>query len=191
MDKINIPEDIDSMRIKHLFFLKEMVQFEKREPTNDEMARLNASFVGMPPGQMRRYARQDNLNLFKAIVETFGTYTQKEIPLELTYPNSDGEDITFEFVSDFSRLPLDWFIDRDESDFEQNPIDLASFCYIEKGMSYGEPDEHDNVKNPRSTRNKIFTEHMPLSLYLDIQGFFLLSWNVYQKYLDQAKRNQK
>ncbi len=192
MEQIRIPNDVESMRIKHLPFLMESMKFEDREPTDGEIKRMNAEFTGIPLAKMGRFTKQDNKNLFNNIVDVFGTYSQKKIPLEITYPDKDGNEITYEFLSDFSRLPYDWYVDKDEAEpyFDENPIDLAAFVYIEKGLSYGEPDKHDNVKNPRSVRNEIFKEHMPLSLFLDIQSFFLLNWDVLRKYSMEVK-NQR
>jgi hypothetical protein len=181
-DNIKIPENVASMQIKHLPFLLELRKFENEEPTDADISRMNANFVGMPVSKMRRYTKGDNRNLFNAIVQAFGTYTQTPLPLELTY-----SDQTYVFISDFAKVPIDWHIDKDQCDFEETPVALASFCYIEKGFSYGQADEHDNVINPRSERNKVFSEQMPLSLYLDIQSFFLLSWDVLQKLLTEAK----
>lgn len=183
------------MRIEHLFFLRESVEFKDREPTFAEIRSMNANFTGLSTHQMGRYSKEDNLNLFNAILESFSTYKQDSLPLEITYPDSNGKDQTYVLMSDFSKLPYDWWVDRDEAaehseNFENNPIDLASFVYIEKGMSYGEPDEHDNVKNPRSIRNEVFKKHMPLNLFLDIQSFFLLNWHVLARYSTEAK-NQK
>ena len=182
---ITIPPTINDMRINHLPFLLKLREFGK-VPPHKEICKMNASFTGVPYGQMKRYTQEANKNLFNEIVKSFDGYQQKPIPLSLEY-----EGVKFNFISDFTKLPYEWFIDESEVDFMENPIDLVSFCYIEDGMTYGEADEHQNVLNPRSVRSKIFEKNIPLNLYLDIQGFFLLNWNVLMKSSQEARSQRK
>ena len=185
-DVINIPESTDEMRIEHLKFLLELAKFDD-EPNIIDKCRLNSIFTGIPIQKMKRYSATDNKNLFDSINEVFAKHTTKPCPLELTY---EGQTYTFRF--DFTLHPIDWDDDykNAQDKFEENPIDLVSFCYIEKGMSYGESDEQQNPKNPRSVRNEVFKKHLPLSTYLDIQAFFLLSYNVLQRYLTTERLHE-
>ncbi len=195
-DQIQIPAHIEEMRIKHLDFIMMLREIEDREPTIGEIARMNAAFTGTPIKRMSRYLPKDNQNLFYQIVQACATYEPKPIPLEIEFTYHDKEtdqDITqkYTFRDDFTKLPTDWFIDVDSADFEENPILLAAFCYIEEGMTYGEEDEHGNIINMLRNRCEIFTEHMPLSLYMDLQTFFLLKWNVLRGLLIKRNRDQR
>lgn len=185
--EIRIPDSVHSMKVHHVHFLLELKKFEDKDPTDAEMCRMNALFIDMDLAIVKRFPRRDNKKIWNEIVESFGHYQPKEkIPAYLIY---DGKKYTFR--SDFTKFPTDWFIDYSDANFELNPIDLISFCYIEEGLSYGEVDEHSNIINPRADRNKVFKEHLPLDTYLDIEGFFLRSWNVLEKLLTQHQKGRK
>ena len=65
-----------------------------------------------------------------------------------------------------------------------------SFCYVEKGMVYGQSGDHNVILNPRSIRNKIFEDNVDLELFLAVQGFFLESWSVLKILPEARKRNE-
>jgi hypothetical protein len=185
-DIINVPAHIDDMRIDKLSFLLERTKFPKSK--NDisivDKCKLNSMFTQIELSKMKQYSSQANKDLFNTIEDCYETYEPKAIPLELEY---EGKKFTLRI--DFTQHPVDWADDLQQAqdDFINNPIDLVSFMYIEEGLSYGEADPHQNVLNPRSVRNEIFAKHLPLSTYLDIQGFFLASWNVVRLYLTVEK----
>ncbi len=186
---IKVPINVDEMRIRHLPFLTMLNNLEG-EPKIEDVVEMNSKFTGVPIGRMRRYTVRDNMNLYNQILNSFNTYIQKPIPTDLTIKTDGGEVVKYNFVTDFTKLPVDWFVDMSEADFENNPIDIMAFCFIEDGLSYGEPDKHENVINPRSKRNEVFRSHVPLSLFLDVQGFFLLNWNVFQKLQIERKKEE-
>ena len=186
---IKVPINVDEMRIRHLPFLT-MLNNLDGEAKIEDIVEMNSKFTGIPIGKMRRYTPKDNITLYNQILKSFNSYIQKPIPTDLTIKSDDGEVIKYNFVTDFTKLPVDWFVDMSEADFESNPIDIMAFCFIEDGLSYGEPDEFENVINPRSKRNEVFRSHVPLSLFLDVQGFFLLNWNVFQKLQIERKKEE-
>ena len=186
---IKVPINVDEMRIRHLPFLT-MLNSLDGEAKIENIVEMNSKFTGIPIGKMRRYTPKDNITLYNQILKSFNSYIQKPIPTDLTIKSDDGEVIKYNFVTDFTKLPVDWFVDMSEADFENNPIDIMAFCFIEDGLSYGEPDEFENVINPRSKRNEVFRSHVPLSLFLDVQGFFLLNWNVFLKLQTERKKEE-
>jgi hypothetical protein len=186
---IKVPINVDEMRIRHLPFLT-MLNNLDGEAKIEDIVEMNSKFTGIPIGKMRRYTPKDNITLYNQILKSFNSYIQKPIPTDLTIKSDDGEVIKYNFVTDFTKLPVDWFVDMSEADFENNPIDIMAFCFIEDGLSYGEPDEFENVINPRSKRNEVFRSHVPLSLFLDVQGFFLLNWNVFLKLQIERKKEE-
>jgi len=210
--KLEIPADVSSMRIKHVHFLTELGQYEERDPTDAEVCRMNALFTGFELAQIKRFNMRDNRKLFNEIVKAYGTYQPVEkVPESLTYPNPDydekkkkqveakggtyphAKEITYTVRMDFTKLPTDWFIDLSVIDFDVTPVDMMSLLYIEKGMTYGqvEEDGSENIINPRYKRNLVFSEHVPLSLFLDVQGFFLKSWSVLEPLLIQAQQENE
>lgn len=181
---INIPQTVADMRIKHLPFLLELRELvNKGEDLHIiEICKLNSKYTGIPYNELKEYSKDQNRKLFKHILDTFDTYEPGKVPLSLEY-----EGAKYVFNMDFSKMPVVWFLDVDSINFEENPADLISFCYIEEGHKYGETDEHQNLTNPRSQRNEVFEKHLPLNTFLDIQGFFLESWSVLQKWSTKAK----
>lgn len=196
--KIEIPAKVEYMRIKHLPFFNEITKYNEKEPTIGDITRMNALFTGHPLVQLRRFGDKQNREVFRAILKAVGTYKQSPIPLNLEFPNpqydkkkDESEDnqkmITYEFIKDFTQLPVDWFMDWDLIEIEENPIEMLGFSYIEKGMEYNQPDAHENALNPRPERNAIFAEHCPLNVYLDVNAFFLASWSVLQQLSMEVK----
>jgi len=196
--KIEIPSKVEYMEIKHVHFMLELTKFKGTEPGANDIARLNALFTGVPLVKMKRFSPRANRNLLNQIMTAVQTYQQSAIPIFLEYPNPDynkqihSEDkktIRYNFIKDFTNLPVDWFQDMDQAVFDENPVDLMAFCFIEDGLEYGHPDGQNNVINPRSKRNEVFLKHVPLNLYLDVQAFFLASWNVLQKLSTETQSN--
>jgi hypothetical protein len=186
-ETITIPESISEMRIKHLPFLLELNDIS-HIPVDEidivEVARLNSIITGTSFEQHKRYTGISNRNVFKKILEVIAQYKQDRCPDFLEYNG-----VKYTFRADFTKHPVDWADDLShaEKNFAKNPIDIISFCYIEDGMSYGEPDQHQNPKNPRAERNKVFEEHLPLSTFLDIQAFFLWSCKELLKFSTKAR----
>jgi hypothetical protein len=186
-ETVNIPESPDEMRLRHLPFLlglHEVSHIPIDEIPTLEVCRLNSIITGVPREKLGRYTGKANRDLFKTVLEVIKEYKPKPIPQEIEF---NGQVYTLR--GDFTKNPIDWADDLQhaEQHFKDNPADLVSFCYIEKGMEYGQPDGHQNPINPRSKRNKVFEEHLPLSTFLDIQAFFLWSWHELQPFLIKEK----
>lgn len=195
---ITIPSHVKHMRIKHLPFLVKIGELGKKEYTIREMREMNAAFLGVPFDQFPNYYPTDDIKLFHTIckaVNTLEAVKGRKLPDVIKY---DGN--KYELVKDFTKLPTSWFIDIDIAfetygeALEGNPSILPALCYIEKGMSYGERDKHNNIINSLMDRAKIFEEHMPLNLFLDLQDFFLSRWQEFRTSSIQDRKrklNQK
>lgn len=83
------------------------------------------------------------------------------------------------FVKRFADMSAAWHELVRRSDFKNNPIRMASLCYIEQGMTYAQKGPNDIIVNPTSERDRIFTSHFPLGDYLDLSNFFLRKLNEY------------
>lgn len=184
---VNIPAKISDLRIHHLR------AFELLENTKEwsitKKIELIDIYCSLDSNKLRDADVKSLIKLFDKIVGILASYKQKELPLSIKL---DG--VEFELQEDFSRLPVGWFIDASSVDFKETPELLPAFCYIEKGMSYAEKDKHKNIKNPLKNRAKIFKEHLPLDLFLDLSGFFLLKQKAYNDYFmanPKLKRNPK
>jgi hypothetical protein len=146
------------------------------------------------------YLLKSNYKLIEQILLAYGKREEVNIPYELKFEvEEEGEVVTQEytFQPDFTKMPTRWHVDTSESNVSETPIDIMSFCYVEKGMVYGQAGNHNVILNPRSSRNPIFEEHVNLELFLAVQAFFLESWSVLrilpeaQKAHDQVEKRRK
>jgi len=189
--EIKIPATVRDMTMKHLPFLEWLVKLNEEnrdilDLTPPELHEGLALFTGIPKQQFGMYLLKSNYQLMEQILLAYGKRDDNtKIPYELTY-----EDKTYVFQSDFTKLPARWHVDTSEADVNENPIDIMSFCYVEKGMVYGQTGDHNVIINPRSGRNEVFEKHVDLELFLAVQAFFLESWNVLRILPEVRERNK-
>lgn len=188
--EIKIPASVKEMTLKHLPFLVALSDLNEQKRdildlTPSEIQEMLALFTGLPKQQFGMYTIKSNYNLMIEILHAFGRREDMKIPYELTYEGN-----TYVFQSDFTKLPTRWHVDTSEANVDKNPVDIMSFCYVEKGMVYGQSKDHKNIENPRHIRNKVFEKHVNLELFLAVQGFFLESWSVLRILPEARKRNE-
>ena len=185
---VKIPKAIKDLRIEHLkaFDLIE----ETKEWTITKKIKLISIFCNMEEKLLRTSDVKSLIKLFDKIMSILASYEKKELPLIIEVEGKE-----FELQSDFSKLPVGWFIDASGVDFKQTPELLPAFCYIEKGRKYAEIDENKNILNPLKGRAELFKKYMPLDTFLDLSSFFLLKQKLYSMYFtaikDQAKKQSE
>jgi hypothetical protein len=74
---------------------------------------------------------------------------------------------------DPKKVGVGWHIDVSNSDMQANPARLVALMYIEKGTNYGDLDANGNMIYSNQEREKIFKQHLPLPIYLNVVSFFL------------------
>jgi hypothetical protein len=74
---------------------------------------------------------------------------------------------------DPKKIGVGWHIDVSNSDMQTNPARLVALMYIEKGTNYGDLDQNGNMIYSNQEREKIFKQHLPLPIYLNVVSFFL------------------
>ena len=74
---------------------------------------------------------------------------------------------------DPKKVGVGWHIDVSNSDMQSNPARLVALMYIEKGTNYGDLDQNGNMIYSNQEREKIFKQHIPLPIYLNVVSFFL------------------
>ena len=189
---ISIPDTVADMDVSHLRFFLELAKIkvedlELLEPT--EVSDLNCLFFSGNQGDFDIYSTQSNRQILAEIVKSCATVESGDIVPEIIV---DG--VTYVWQSDYSEQPVSFHRDIKQCDFEENPMDLVAFCYIEKGMMYNQLDDKTKViLNPRRKRAKALANHFNLQRYLDVHGFFLKSYDVLRPYLKvrEAVRKQK
>jgi len=204
--EIKIPSNITRMRIKHLPFLTRLAELGEKEYSIREIREMNASFLQVPFEEFPPYRPKDDIKIFNTICKAVNTKSKadteqfvahdgkvyNEPPKELNYNG-----LTYTFRNDFTKLPTSWFMDIDIAfemhgeAFEGKPELMAGFCYVEKGLSYGQKDDSGLVVNSVVERSKVFKEYMPLNEFLDLQGFFLWRWNVLHPLLTEVRAKRK
>ena len=196
--KISIPNAVKDMTVGQLPFYLALAELapqdgkinesllEDMEPI--EVADLNTLFFSAEPGEFDIYTKESNKQILAEIALSCARYEVGEIQPEITL---NGQ--KYIFVPDYSKMPVSFHRDISRADFKENPLDLFGFCYLEEGMLYNETDSNKNILNEYRKRGEAFRDSVTLSDYLDLQGFFLESYNVYRPYLKvkEARKNQR
>ena len=183
---IKIPDTTSDMTIKHLRFflaLSEMKDVDIKDLSPAEAADLNTLFFGVENREFDLYDAQSNRRILSEIMLSCSKMNPQPIKPQYTIG-----DTTYVWQSDYSKQPTSFHRDIALADFENNPLDLVAFCYIEKGMTYNELDKNKNIINPRRERGEAFRNHLSLQDYLDISGFFLESYAVFRPYLKMREK---
>ena len=183
-ETIYLPETINEMRINHLPFVLALRDLNAEKPTELELVNLVALFTGLPEAQIKRYKPEDVKYIYLLILSCFASYQPAAVPLSLTF-----EDQVYTLRNDFKDASIEWIIDLKNADIVGDPILCASLIYIEDGKAYGESGEDMICTNPLNKRSDIFRKHLPLATFIDIQGFFLLSWKALQLYSIEMFQN--
>lgn len=205
--EIKIPKDITQMRIKHLAFVSKLAELGEKEYSIREVREMNAAFLQVPFDEFPNYRPMDDMKIFTTICKAINSGPKQLDPN--TFVAADGNEyieppesveydgLTYTLRKDFTKLPTSWYMDIDIAfeihgeGFEQMPELMAAFCYIEKGLPYAQKDENKVVVNSVMDRAKVFTEHMPLNTFMNLQGFFLWRWNVLQPLLMEARAKRR
>jgi len=186
---LTIPDSVNDMTIEHLpFFMALSELAPEGEEVSDtilldlephEVSDLVGLFFNAKPGAFDIYDSNSNLKMLMEIVLSCSKYDEKPIPKSYTI---DG--VEYIWQEDYSKQPVSFHRDIGKCDFTENPLELVAFCYIEKGMIYNQP--HPKTKavlNPRKDRAEKFRKEISLAAYLDLNGFFLMSYDVFKPYL--------
>ena len=205
--EIKIPKNITEMRIKHLAFISKLAELGEKEYSISEIRQMNAAFLQVPFDEFPNYRPKDDIRIFTTICKAISTKPKQAN--EKTFIGPDGKEyiepdesveyngIIYTLRKDFTKLPTSWYMDIDIAfemhgeGFEKMPELMAAFCYIEKGLLYGQKDENKVVINSVMDRSKVFAEFMPLDKFMNLQGFFLWRWHVLQPLLMEARAKRK
>lgn len=189
-ETIKIPANVGEYRIKHFKGVELYHQIEDLEYIRlKEKLMITSELTGLPLTTLRTWTLQSLNDVFNTITATLSKYTERAVPTEIKY----GDQIYTFIAQDFGTVPVGWVIDVSVADFKKYPSKMAAMCYIEKGMSYGETDEHGNIINPNDVRMEVFEANMPLDRFIDLSGFFLKVSDWLTKYSmgsDRQKRRE-
>ena len=197
IEKINIPNSVHDMNLSHLPFYLELAKLVPDngiipEDTFNNLDILQVSdfcalFFSQSEGYFDKFTHDTNRNVLAEIAISSSKYNPSQ-PLEVITVNG----IEYVMSLDFSKQPVCFHRDISQIEFKKNPADLLAFCYIEKGYVYNQIDDKTKVIiNERKDRAKILSEYFNLASYLDVQGFFLESWNALAPYLKVKKAKRK
>lgn len=180
--ELRIPKGVDSLTLKHIKAVKLLAEWDGKV-NNRFMCEMVAAMSNQPLTYiMRRCDFGDVTKAFNACVNTinelnkrFMTDAKKPVPKYLTVKGKEYE------LTNLERPNMSFIIDVDQSDFVKDPVRLAAMCYIPKGTIYGEMDEGENLLHPISERYEDFKEHFPLSVFMNLNGFFLHKYEISAK----------
>ena len=160
--KIRIPNKED-LRLRHL----EAITGLKKQGLNayDKIKLVN-KLTGVSEEELRDKSLSDIDLVISEYFKLFASIDKNSIDKEI---DCNGQ--KYVLVDKFGKMPMKWHIDVTAFDLKDLSI-LMAFCYIEKGMEYGETDKHKNIVNPVRKRAAIFKEYLPMEHFIKA-GFFL------------------
>lgn len=166
--KLKAPKTIKDMRLRHLAAYTSKDWLENSDnPTEETVVNFLATFFGHTPELIWSCDWGDLKKVYNHCIKIFGSFEMKAPPKEITVKG-----IEYQLVN-FKRPTAAWMADVSLADFQKHPWKVAAISYIPKGTTYGEIDEHQNVRYPMSSREEDFKEHFPMDTWLQLQAFFL------------------
>lgn len=179
--KIKIPQSLSDYRISHYNSFTEFVN--SSEIVFDSIYFLsNLTKVGK--NKIKTLRKEDINKMMALVFSSFSKFELKEPPKEIILNGKEYELINPEKVG------YGWWLDIKSLDWTKHHLELASMFYVEKGLSYCEVDENDNIINTNEYRQNEFEQHMPLPLYLNCRSFFLQKLSVLTKLSIQKKQTE-
>lgn len=182
---IKIPDSTADMNMSHLPFFFALSQFEDRnfdDLTPIEVADMLVIFFNSKNDEFDKYTHTSNKRLFAEICKSCSKHKSEPLKKDITINGTK-----YVLISDFSSVNVAFHRDIANCDFQENPLDLLAFCYLEEGLTYNQLDKSEKIINPRRERGEAFRNHITLSQYLDLQSFFLSSYPV----LKRVSRSQR
>ena len=185
MNEIRLPKKIQDCRIKHFEAVKYLTEIQ--ESINLPLKiKVIEKFTGVKYSDLITVNRIDLEKIYNHIIGIFGRYKPSvEPPKEITI-----QGVTYELI-DPNKVGVAWHIDVTGLEVDKNPVMMASVCYFPKGAKYGEVDDNENIIHPIKDRVKIFEEHFPLDVFIDLNAFFLSKWFQYQIRYDLKEKTAK
>lgn len=184
-------KSVSEQRIDKLFILREIgagTYFKDIEyPTIIEKVKFVSDWTDTPKEEVSEMTVNTITNASRAILKVISEHKPALMPDKEIELNGNK----YSFVGRFSEMSASWHELVRLSDFEENPIRMASLCYIEKGMKYAEKGRNDTIKNPTSKRDEVFSSHFPLDKYLSLNAFFLQKFSEWHGIYTQLKMEKK
>ena len=184
---------LSSLRIDKFEVLKKIGNGEyfkdPLRPSIMEKVRFLSEYTGVREEHIKQVSVESINNACRVINETIASYKPTQPKKEIVVNSKK-----YTFVGSFDKMSAAWHELVRQSDYEENPIRMASLCYIEKGMDYAELGKNDTIKNPTSKRDEVFKEHLPLDQYLDLNAVFLLKyreWHASLTVLNQMRKMKR
>lgn len=160
--KIKIPSSLMDYRLKHFKAFSDLVN----DGIIDKVVFL-ANLTDVAVSKIRMLNEKEINKIISLSVASFSKYKYSDPKKEITI---NGKQYT---LVNPDKASMGWHLDVKELDVMKDHAKLCAMMYIEKGTSYCEVDEHDNVIHPNAVREQEFKDHFPLPLYLDLRAFFL------------------
>ena len=147
-----------------------------RRPMLSEKIALCTDWLELDKDELKEVSVKSIEKLYSEVVKLIGSHKPRP-PRKSIHINGTK----YVFVKRFADMSAAWHELVRRSDFKNNPIRMASLCYIEQGMTYAQKGPNDTIANPTSERDRIFASHFPLPDYLDLSNFFLRKYDAYLK----------
>lgn len=166
---IKLPRSTDDLRIRDLAALKLL----KEDPTPQNKVEFVSTMAGVPVEEFATVPMCDINAMYDHCLRLWSNYKEGKPPKVVMINGKSYK------LVDPHKVGVSWHIDvgNPNEPLDGNPSRQAALMYIEKSATYGAVDENKNIINPIAGRKDIFEQHMPLSIYMDANAFFLQKYD--------------
>lgn len=163
---IKAPKSMNDLRIEHLTALTNP-KFTTGELDLNDIIEFLSVLTSGTVNELKKVNISELKDIYVHCIGLFENY-------KVTEPEKEIEVLgqKYELV-DPKKVGVGWHIDVSNSDMQANPARLVALMYIEKGTNYGDLDQNGNMIYSNQEREKIFKQHLPLPIYLNVVSFFL------------------
>ena len=161
--KIKLPKTIKELRQYHLEAIAE-IDVNNME-LYDKVVLIH-KLTGLEVETVKRISIQQINEIIEHYTNLIAKHKRSDPPKEIEVNGKK-----YSRVESLGKMPMSWHIDMNVQGVKDSSV-VASFTYLEEGLSYAEMDEHKNIINPLSGRIELFREHLDAGVHIDL-GFFL------------------
>ncbi len=163
---IKAPKSMNDLRIEHLEALTNP-KFTTGNLDLKDIIEFLSCLTSGTINELKKVNISELKDIYVHCISLFKDY-------QITEPQKEIEILgqKYELV-DPKKVGVGWHIDVSNSDMQTNPARLVALMYIEKGTNYGDLDVNGNMIYSNQEREKIFKQHLPLPIYLNVVSFFL------------------
>lgn len=171
--KLSAPKTLDDMPLAMFSRIKAIIQDDSKE----EKAKIIEIVALATKSHYKDIANangQKVIEIYTHVINLIANYKPKECPKEITL---NGK--TYVLRGSSKKWNAAQLVDARimQDKWLTHHHWIAAIMYVEKGLVYGQEDEHGNTINPMTERAEHIKLYLSTQVYLDLESFFLPLYN--------------